>query len=223
MRSLIPRLRYKLQRHGIRGAISAAISRVQQTRLYLDETHVWYELPLSSDRLQQTLRPGLELVRGGAGDLPLLDEFPGVSEDEARQRIEGGNDLWLVLDDRQPIFVCWTLRDSMPVLAAWNGQLAIPPKMVCLEDSFASPSYRGRGIIAPSAWSQIADRLERTGIESIITKTEVDNRVMRLLLTRSGFREIAVMRLRCAGFQRHTTLRPQSGSTADWLTEQLTP
>ena len=219
MRSLIPRLRHQLQHHGGRGALSAAISRVQG-RLYLDETHAWYELALSSDRPQQNLRPGLELIRGGADNLPLLDGFPGVNEHEARQRTEAGDDLWLVLDGRQPIFVCWTLRDSISLLAAWNGRLALPPKMVCLEDSFASPSYRGRGMIAPSAWSEIADRLERAGINSIITKVEVDNRVMRLLLTRSGFREIAVMRLRRAGFRQHTTLRPETGATADWLTEQ---
>jgi hypothetical protein len=111
----------------------------------------------------------------------------------------------------------------MPLLAAWNGQLALPSKVVCLEDSFVSPTYRGRGVIAPAAWSQIADGLEKTGIESIITKILVEDRVMRLLLTKSGFRKVAVMRLRRAGFRRHTTIRPEAGATADWLTEQITP
>jgi hypothetical protein len=222
VRGLIPRLSYSLQRRGVRGTISAAIYRIQ-TRLQLDETHVWYELPLGSDRPQQTLQSGLELIRAGADDLLLLDEFPGVSKYEATQRMEAGNNLWLVLDDRRPIFVCWIFHNSIPLLAAWNGRLALPPKMVCLEDSVASPSHRGRGMIAPSAWSEIADRLQKAGIQSIITKVEADNRVMRLLLTKSGFREIAVMRLRRAGLRQHTTLRPQAGATADWIAEQLTP
>ncbi len=222
VRSLIPRLRHRLQRHGVRGGLGVEIRRVRN-RLYLDETHVWYELSLSSDRPQQTLRPELELVRGEAEDLPLLDELSGMSEYRAKRRIEAGNDLWLVLDDRQPVFACWFFNDSVPVLAARKGRLALPPGMVCMEDSIASPSYRGRGIVAPSAWSQIADSLERVGVESIITKVTPDNKVMRLVLAKSGFREIAVMRHRRAGFWRYTTVRPESGATAAWLAEQLAP
>ncbi len=155
--------------------------------------------------------------------MPLLEKLSSVSEYRAKQRIETGNDLWLVLDDRQSIFACWVFHDSVPVLAARKGQIDLPPKTVCLEDSIALPSYRGRGIIAPSAWSQVADRLEKTGVESIITKVEADNKAMRFVLKKSGFREIAVMRHRRAGFWRHTTVRPETGATAHWLAEQLAP
>jgi RimJ/RimL family protein N-acetyltransferase len=191
--------------------------------VYLEETHVWYELFLSSDRPRQPLRPGLELTRVGADDLPLLNELPSVSEYTAKQRIEAGNDLWMILNDRQPIFACWIFHDSIPLLAARNGQLVLPSETVCMEDSITSPSYRGRGIIAPSAWSQVADRLEITGVKSIITKVEADNKVMRLVLTKFGFREFAVMHFRRAGFRQHAAVRSKSGATAYWLTEQLIP
>jgi hypothetical protein len=222
VRRLIPRLRHQLKHHGVKGTLDAGIRRAQ-TKLYVDETHVWYELFLGGDRPQRTLRPGLELIRARAADLPLLEEFPSVNEYRANQRIEAGNDLWLVLDDRQPVFACWIFHDSVPVLAARSGHLALPPKTVCLEDSIALPSYRGRGVVAPSAWSQVADGLEKTGVESIITKVEADNKAMRFVLAKSGFREIAVMRHRRAVFWRYTTVRPEIGATADWLAERLAP
>jgi hypothetical protein len=222
LRSLILRLRHQLRHRGVKRTLRLAI-RQAKSKVYLEETHVWYELFLSSDRPRQPLRPGLELIRAGADDLPLLNELPSVSEYTAKQRIEAGNDLWMVLNDRQPIFACWIFHDSTPVLAARNGQLALPSETVCMEDSIISPYYRGRGIITPSAWSQVADRLEKIGVKSIITKVEADNKVMRLVLTRSGFREIAVMHFRRAGFRQHATVRPKTGATANWLTEQLTP
>jgi hypothetical protein len=222
LRSLIPRLRHHLQHRGVKSTLKWAIRRAQ-TKLYLDETHVWYELILSSDRPRQPLQPGLKLIRAGADDLPLLNELPSVSEYTAKQRIEAGNDLWLVLNDRQPIFACWIFHDSTPLLGARNGQLALPSETVCMEDSIISPHFRGRGIITPSAWSQVADRLEKIGVKSIITKAEADNKVVRLVLTRSGFREIAVMHFRRAGFRQHATIRSETDATTYWLTEQLTP
>jgi GNAT superfamily N-acetyltransferase len=214
------KLKHQLRHRGVKGTLGVAIRRAQN-QLYLDETHVWYELALGSNRLQKTLQPGLELIRSGADDLPLLDELPTVSAYEARQRMEAGRDLWLVLDDRQPIFACWIFHDSVPLLAARNGQLALPPETVYLEDSITSPSYRGRGIVAPAAWSRVADRLEKVGVKSIITKVEADNKVMRWALAKSGFCDIAIMRFRKAGLRRYITVRAKTGATADWLVEQL--
>ena len=135
--------------------------------------------------------------------------------------MEAGSDLWLVLDDRQAIFACWTFHHSVPVSAVRNGQLALPPEMVCLEDSITLPSYRGQGIVASAAWSQAADRLEKAGVKSIITKTTADNKVMRWALAKSAFDEIAIVRFRKAGLRRHMAVRARTGATADWLVEQL--
>ena len=218
-------LRYKLKRHlrnrGVRGTLIVAIRRAQDNLRYLDETHVWYELSLGHSRPQKTLRPELKLTRSGADDLLLLEELPTISVDEARWRVEVGCDLWLVLDDRQPIFACWIFHDSVPLLAAQKRQLALPPGTVYLEDSITSPSYSGRGMVAPAAWSEVADRLEKAGVKSIITKVEADNKVMRLALIKAGFRDIAIMRFRKAGPRRYIAIRAKTGATPDWLVEQL--
>jgi GNAT superfamily N-acetyltransferase len=214
------KLKHHLRRRGVTRTLGVAIRRAQNN-LYLDETHVWYELALGNSRPHKTLQPGLNLLRSGADNLPLLDELPTVSAYEARQRMEAGRDLWLVLDDRQPIFACWIFHDSVPMLAARKGQVALPPETVYLEDSITSPSYRGRGIVAPAAWSQIADRLEKAGVKSIITKVEADNKVMRWALAKSAFDDIAIMRFRKAGLRRYVALRAKSGATADWLVEEL--
>jgi len=134
--------------------------------------------------------------------------------------MEGGADLWLVLDDRRPAFACWIFHGSMPVLAAPNGQLALPPEIVCLEDSVTSASYRGRRV-APAAWSQIANRLEQNAVRSIITKIEESNTASRRAIVKSGFHEIATMHFRRVGLQQHTTVQAGTGAAADLLAEQL--
>ena len=189
-------------------------------RAYLDETHVWYELSLETERPRKSLAPEFTLVRGTPDDIPLLDELPTVNERAARQRLKDGNDLWLVLEDRRPAFACWIFNDSMPVVAARGGQLRFPPEIVCLEDSVTSASYRGRGV-APAAWSEIADKLEQTGVRSIITKIEVSNVPSRRAVAKSGFREIATMHFRRIGPREHTTVEAENGAVADWLAKQL--
>jgi RimJ/RimL family protein N-acetyltransferase len=224
IQSYLMQLRSKLKRHlrhrGVRGTLSVAIQRAQNN-LYLDETHVWYELALGNSRPQKTLRPELKLIRSDADNLQLLEELPTISVDEARWRVEVGCDVWLVLDDRQPIFACWIFHDWVPLLAAQKRHLALPPEIVCLEDSITSPSYSGRGMVAPAAWSEVADRLEKAGVKSIITKVEPDNKVMRLALIKAGFRDIAIMRFRKAGPRRYIAIRAKTGATPDWLVEQL--
>jgi RimJ/RimL family protein N-acetyltransferase len=220
LRQLKARLKHHLRHRGVKGTLGVAIH-LAQIKLYLDETHVWYELALGNSRPQKTLRPGLKLIRSGADDLPLLEELPTVSAYGARWRMKAGHDLWLVLDDRQPIFACWIFHDSVPILAARKGQLTLPPDTVCLEDSITSPSYRGRGIVAPAAWSQVADSLEKAGVKSIITKVEAENKAMRWALAKSGFCDIAIMRFRKAGLRRYIAVRAKAGATADWLVEQL--
>jgi hypothetical protein len=221
LNNLILRVRYYLRRHGLRGTIHQVITRTR-TKLYVDETHVWYELALVNDRPRPALRPGLELIRARSDDLSLLEELPTVSTVEGRHRMETGNDLWLVLDGRQPVFACWTFSNSAPVEAATNGRLDLSSEITYMEDSVTSPSYRGRGAIAPSAWSQVADRLENAGVKAMITKVGEDNKVMRWAMVKSGFREIAVMHFHRRGLREHTAVRLGTGATARWLAEQLT-
>ncbi len=136
------------------------------------------------------------------------------------QRMEAGADLWLVLEGRQLAFACWIFHGSAPVRGARSGRLVLPPGIDFMEDSVTSASYRGRGIVAPAAWSQVADRLERTGTKSVITKVKEDNKVMRWALSRSGFREIATIHFRRAGLRQRTTV-VGTGAAPAWLAEQL--
>ena len=159
--SLISQLRLALHRHGVRGTIGKLKQRARES-LYLDRTWIWYELPLGADRPHASLPPGLVLSRGGASESSLLDELPsGNDQWRARRWLEAGNDLWLVLDEARPVFACMIFHRSTPTRAARGGWLPLPPDTVCLEASSTSASYRGRGLIGPAAWSQIADKLDK--------------------------------------------------------------
>lgn len=223
--SLISRARSQVKRDGLKAVIGKVMMLARQ-RVYVDETHVWYELPLGTDRPRVELSPELDLIRAGTDELPLLEqlprskEVPVVSPSGAEQRFEAGADLWMVLEGRQLAFACWIFHKSAPVGAAKSGRLVLSPEVVCLEDSVASPAFRGRRI-APAAWSEIADSLEQGAVKSIITKIAEDNAATRRAIVKCGYREIATMHFRRVGFREHTTVQERNGSTADWLAEQL--
>lgn len=220
--SLIPRIEHRIR---LRGAKATALEAAHSIRnkLYLEETHVWYELPLkypmNADRPKLDLKPGMELVRGGEEDLPLLDDFPSISGPDAKIWLESGSSLWILFDGWEPVFVCWTFRGPARFKAA-QGWISLPPEVVLMEESAASPLYRGRGLLAPVVWSQIADRLQDTGAASLITKVEEQNKVMRWSLSRAGFREIFTASFRRTGPLSHTAIRAQDVSSADWLAKQ---
>lgn len=217
---LISRGRRHLRRDGLRATLAKATQRLRSS-VYLDETHIWYELPLGTERPHVALPPGLTLVQGRADDQPLLDELPTAPDEmEVRKRMEAGADLWFVLEGRRPAFACWIFHESMPMQAAPNGQLVLPPEIVCLENSVTSASYRGRGV-APAAWTNIADALEPSEAQFIITKIEESNIASRRAITKSGFRESATMHFRRVGFRRRTSVHRGTGATADWLAKTL--
>ena len=219
--SLISRLRLALHRHGVRGTIGKVGQRARE-RLYFDRTWIWYELPLGTDRTQASLPPGLVLTQGGASEASLLNELPsGNDEWRARRWLGAGNDLWLVLDEGRPVFACMIFHGSTPTRAARGGWLPLPPDVVGLEASSTSTSYRGRGPIGSAAWSQIADRLERTGVKSIITHVGEENKIMRWALVRSGFREIATAHLRRVGLRQRVTVVGTGRATDDWIAGHL--
>ena len=217
---VIPLVRSHLRRHGPRGTAEAIMQKARE-KVYLQETHVWYELALGDERPKRSLSPEFELVRGDHSHLPLLDQLPDTPpEVVAKQRMDEGADLWLVLEGEQVAFVCWIFHGSMPMLAAPENRLLLAPEIVCLEDSVASTAYRGRGV-APAAWSGIAEALQQTGAKYIITKIGESNVASRRAIVKSGFHESASMHFRLVGFQRRTTVQPGSGATADWLAKQL--
>jgi hypothetical protein len=134
------RLRRYLAKYGPRAAVHRALD-AGRCALVLDETHVWYELGTGNERPRVDLPVGTTFVRADAAALPLIERLPTVSQAEAKRRVAAGNDLWFVLDGRQPAFACWTFSRSMPMLSAPGGELVLAAGVVCLEDSVTAPEH----------------------------------------------------------------------------------
>ncbi len=195
--SLSERARRGVTRYGLVGSIwrTAVIAGRMAGRVpYLRERHVWYRLDLAPERPRIDLPVGLELVRAGADELPLLERLETIGFLEARRRLASGAELWIVREGRQTVFSCWIFHDRMPVFAARDGGLDLPHGMVGLEDSIKSSAYRGRAV-ASGAWSTIADALSREGVTTILTKVEESNRTCTRSLEKVGFRPVASMSL----------------------------
>ena len=180
-------------RHGPRAA-SRRLVQIVRGRLYLREEHVWYELPLGTERAARPLPEGLVLVEADDVQTRLLDDLPTMAPPEALKLRERGGRLYLVLEGARPLFACWIHASATPAIAAPGGWLQLPVGTVCLEDSVTAAAARGRGV-APAAWSELADRLAADGVERMITKVGVENAPSRKAVEKAGFREAAVMRL----------------------------
>lgn len=200
----IDRLRSAVSRYGV-GGLAATITRKARDRVVFSESHVWYELDLTTPRATRPLEEGLVLRHGYEADLALLEQLDTVWSERARPRLREGNDWWLVLDQGAPLFSCWIFRERTPVLAAPQGELGLPAGCVCLEDSVTSAAARGRGI-APAAWSAIADSLAEEGQRRMITKVTVENAPSRRAVTKAGFVEVAVMHFRRRGLRSDTSV-----------------
>jgi hypothetical protein len=186
----VARLRDALSRHGVWGTATKAVAELTK-RLRLSETHVWYELDLTSPRPRPVLETGLTLRKGGEDDVAVMRRME-IGEASARKWLRAANDWWIVLDEDVPLFSCWIFRTQTPVVAAPAGQLKLPPGRICLEDSVTSAAARGRGI-APAAWALIADALAEEGQTQLITKVGVENAASRRAVAKAGFEEVALM------------------------------
>lgn len=189
-----------LRRHGIAGIARLAADRAK-AHVRLDEEHVWYARELAS----ATRTPfgaaddGLRLVEPPtAQELDAFDGLPTITAAEARARVRDGGRPWLVLDGDAPAFACWTFATRAPMIAARGGWLALADGTVVLEDSVAAPIARGRGI-APRTWNYVADVLAQDGAARLITKVETTNTSSRRAVTKAGFKEVGIMRLRRRG------------------------
>ena len=196
------------------------VAELVRNGLYLRETHVWYELPLTGERPRRELPPEVTLKKASPDELPLVEQL-GQSGDYAADRVEADNDCWLVVEDEKPLFCCWIFRSRTPVAGTTGGRLELPPGVVCLEDSVAAPAARGRGI-APGAWTAIADSLAAEGYRSMITKVGVENAPSRKAVGKSGFVEIAEMSFKRTGLSSRLSVGWASATpTAVALAERL--
>ncbi len=219
MARLWDRVRRAWRRYGACGIWQRAWM-VARGRVVLSESHVWYQLDLGRQRPRPPLQPRLTLRRGDHADLPLLEQLPTTAGWEASARLEAGNDVWLVVEDRHALFSCWIFHTETPVVGAPGGALRLADQMVCLEDSVVSGAARGRGI-APSAWAAIADVLTNEGKGRIITKVEVENKPSRRAVEKAGFEPVAVMHFKRLGPRSRTRIEVLENGPGSFFAESL--
>lgn len=186
---------------------------------YVREEHVWYQRELGVRPAGCELPEGLRLVRADESGLDAVAQL-GQNPQQARARLEAGNDIWLVLDGDEPVFVSFTFRQSTPVIAASNGTLTLPPGAACLEEAYTAPAARGRGI-APAAWTLIGAELAEAGFGTLVTKIETSNAASRRAAEKTGFRPVAVMQHQRTGARRRTDVLALGGGLGDELAARL--
>lgn len=210
------RLAAAVRRRGVAGAARAAWRRLRGPEP-LDARQRWYRLDLDDPaRPRRDLDAAFTLRRGTVGDLPLLAQLPhdvavaAVTEDLVRERLGDGHDLWIVVEGDRLAFACWVLRSRASVFGAPGGGATMPSGAVQLEDSIASPDFRGRGV-APGAWSGVADVLAGEGVQRMFTKVDVTNTASCRAVEKAGFREVAVMHLRRRGHRTRLSVEFTQG------------
>ena len=221
---MLSRVREVIQREGPAGLARRAAARVRtgaeraRAVAYLDERHVWYVLELT--RVQPLdLAEGYELRLAGDAEV----DYAG----NASQPVDPDAQLWLVEQNGDKAFSCWIYPRRVPVIAAADRVLELPPGVAHLEDSFTYEDHRGRGI-AGAAWTAICERLKESGFEVLITKVEVQNAPSRKACKKAGFRAASVMHLRRRGPREQVsfesgdaTLTPAEDRVADQLEAAL--
>jgi L-amino acid N-acyltransferase YncA len=207
-----------VRQHGVAATLREVVNRARP-HVMLDEAHVWYQLDL--DRVElRTMPPGTRLERANG---PLVEKVAELdrSPADAREHLAGEGDVWLVLGDGdQPLFLCYTYRRAVPVIAAPGGTLDLPSGVACLEDSQTSPAARGRGI-APAAWDTLGAELAGEGVRTLITKVGVENAPSRRAVEKAGFREIALMEHRRRGPWRRTRVHVSGDGIGTELAARL--
>jgi len=196
-----------------------AIWRRVRKLAYLREEHVWYERDLAQAGPGLQLQRGLQLVRARPDQVELLSVF-GQDLEQARKRLEAGNDVWLVFEGDEPVYLCFTFRTEAPVIAAAHGTLELPAGSACLEDAVTVPGARGRGI-ASAAWSSIAEELGKAGFSTLVAKVEADNAASLRVAEKAGFSPVAVMQHERTGVRRRTEVEPLGGRLGHELAARL--
>jgi RimJ/RimL family protein N-acetyltransferase len=199
-----------LSEHGVKSTLAKMRERAQ-SRLYLEESHVWSALDLTATRQPRPLREGLRLVQGGYDDIEAATRLPeAVAPAEAARRLDRGARVWLVREGDAVAFVCWIFTGSTPVIAAPRGSYDLPGDAAMLEDSVANPDYRGQGV-APATWTALADILQAEGYSRLLTKVEVENAPSRKAVSKAGFVEGAVVHLRRAWLRNQVRVESLTG------------
>jgi RimJ/RimL family protein N-acetyltransferase len=202
------RYRFRLRR-GVETHGALAVARLATGRVFsIDEEHVWYALDLEAVE-PLTLAAGYRLHRGTQADAELLRELPAIPLEEGRRRVADGVQLWFVLKEREPVFVCFCFLERFRLETAHGGWYELPDGVACLENNVTSPKHRGRSI-APAAWAGIAARLRDDGFEVLIARAEIGNIAVHRALEKTGFRAACVMHRSRRGVRSRVVFREES-------------
>jgi GNAT superfamily N-acetyltransferase len=166
----------------------------------MHEEFVWYALDL--DRVEPIpLREGYRLhLVTEAEAVEILRDVPAVPPEEGRRRIADGVQFWAVLKGQEPAFACFVFSGPFPLEAARGGWYELPDGVACLENGYTNRKFRGR-LIAPAAWTAIAERLREDGFTVLTTKVEAENTASRRTVEKTGFRAATVMGRRRRGLR----------------------
>jgi RimJ/RimL family protein N-acetyltransferase len=213
-----------LRRHGPAGAIRLLRERVRPNR----NEYVWYALELSSaDRPRRPLGAGLTLRRGGLEDMQLLEQLPAdasvttLTPEVVAARLDRSAQLWLVTENGRTAFSCWIYTGRAPLHPAVRETVELPPGVAWLEDSIASPHFRGRGV-APAAWSLIADALAAASLSWLVTKVDVENVPSRNAVAKAGFLEAGRLHIESGPLGARVRVQLH-GSGHSWMQRALHP
>lgn len=212
-----------LPRRGVRGTLSRLHRWVLMpivSRCYLDETHVWFDVPFADDG--DVVPEGFELRRGTEKDLLAVAAIGGVSVSKGREYLSRGAQLYVAMNGDKLAFCTWIHVGAVPLSAARDGWLKLPDGVVSFEDSIAAEEYRTTRV---SRWSidAITAAQKTAGVSHIITRVAQENTVARKWARRMGSTEFATMRQRRIGPLRRVWVAPIEGGEpmARELTERL--
>jgi len=218
------RLKSAIERHGVRGAAGRALGRTLSKR----DQYVWYVLGLDRVEPIPFRGDGYELVLGQAEHVELLRDLPAITVDEGRRRIARGDQIWFVLHDGEPAFVCSAFLQAIPTEPVPGGCYQLPEGVASLDDGFTRREYRGRAL-APAAWTAIAERLGEQGLDVLVARAGIENIAARRTHEKCGFRPFTVMTRERRGFQTHVSFDDEPADltvaerrAADHLRQTLT-
>ena len=214
-----------IRRLGPIGAVQRAAQRLLPGTSWAEEM-VWFALDVTDpDRPRRGLDETFTVRRGSLDDMSLLQQLPSdpavalMTPALVQQRLEAGAELWLTVEDDRLAFRCWIFRGWAPAPGAPHRRITLPDDVVLLEDSLASPDFRGRGV-APGTWSALGDAfMAEDGIRTIVTKIAKDNEVTQRSAQKVGFRPVATMRMSGPVWRMRLTITPADGPGGDaaWL------
>jgi RimJ/RimL family protein N-acetyltransferase len=219
---MIAELREVIRRRGVRGGARRVYDRLSPTTRWHDE-FIWYELDVQDpQRPRRVLDPEFALRRGEPADAALLAQLPtdlqvtSMTPEVVEARLAAGAWLWVVVDGDRLAFSCWNFLGAGPLTGA-GADRPIPPGVVMLEDSIASPHVRGRGV-APGAWTGVADAHAADGRTAMVTKVAADNVAVQKALEKAGFVRVAHMHRSGPIWRTRITITGTDGAPTDhWL------